>query len=54
MSVYDHRKVLTLLKRRQCFSSSEIGLKNSGLHGDFNLDLYISGAVLHQLSYRAN
>ena len=35
-------------------SSSEKGLKISGLNVDSNLDLSDAGAALHQLSYHAN
>ena len=33
---------------------SEKGLGNSGLNGDSNPDLCDAGAVLNQLSYKAN
>ena len=35
-------------------SSSEKGLKSSGLNGDSNPDLCDAGAVLYQLSYQTN
>ena len=35
-------------------SSSDKGLKNSGLKRDSNPDLCNAGAVLHQLSYQVN
>ena len=38
----------------RCFSSSEKGLKNSGLNGDSNSDLCDVGAVLFQLNFQAN
>ena len=34
-----------------CLSSSEKGLKNSGLSGDLNPELCDTGAVLYQFSY---
>ena len=37
-----------------CLSSSEKGLKNSGLNGDSNPDLCDAGAVFYRLSYQAN
>ena len=38
----------------RCFSSSEKGLKNSGLNGDSNSDLCDASAVLFQLNFQAN
>ena len=48
MNNFDHRSFYG------CFSSSEKGLKNSGLNGDSNPDLCDAGAVLYQLSFQAN
>ena len=36
-----------------CLSSSEKGLKNSGLNGTLNPDFCDAGAVLYQLSYQS-
>ena len=48
MSEFDHSNFY------RCLSSSEKGLRNSGLNEDSNPDLCDAGAVLYQLSHQAN
>ena len=48
MNEFNHCILMLLI------SSSEKGLKNSGLNRDSNPDLCDAGAVLYQLSYQAN
>ena len=48
MSEFDHRNFY------RCLSSSEKGLRNSGLNGDSNPYLCDAAAVLYQLSHQAN